>query len=204
MVNEESREPLSRPKFVVTFPEYGNAEIVTLGELDMPGGAAVISKSDRDRSDERGRRGYDRRGDLRFDYDKRGGGSRGYDRGRHRREDRFERDGGRKRSRSREGDSKPPSEKDLMEVVRHQEQEKSLSQGKSYASRPPTAKASLSSAGGRNSILPPNDDRGHVRSQQRLPPPKAEKESDRELKKGSPEEIAAIREKKRKLMAKYG
>ena len=35
-VDEESGFELSRPKFVVTFPEYGNTELVTLGDIDMP------------------------------------------------------------------------------------------------------------------------------------------------------------------------
>ena len=37
--DDESGLELSRPKFLVTFPEYGNTELVTLGEVDMPGSA---------------------------------------------------------------------------------------------------------------------------------------------------------------------
>jgi len=203
-VDEDTREPLSRPKFVVTFPEYGNTEIVTLGELDMPGGSGG---SHRERPAERGynedhRRGYNRREDRRGGYDQRGGGSWGYGRGGHRRDDRWDRDRGRKRSRSRERDARPPSERDLMEEVRRQEREKSLSQGKSYASRPPTAKASLSSSGGGRGP-PPDDDRARGRPHHR-PPPDQDKPDAAPPKKKSPEELAAIQEKKRKLMAKYG
>ena len=54
-----------RPKFVVTFPEYGNTETVTLGEMDLPGGGDDRGRSDRgdrnrDRDRDRGR-GYDER-----------------------------------------------------------------------------------------------------------------------------------------------
>jgi pre-mRNA-splicing factor 38B len=180
-VDEETREPLSRPKFVVTFPEYGNTEIVSLGEMEML-------------DNEDSRRGYDRRDD------RRGGShgrdrSRGYERGRHRRDDR-------KRSRSRE----PSSERDLMEEVLRREREKSLSHGKSYASRPASTKASLESGAGRSSSLhPDHDDKASARQQQqRPPPPREEKEAEKVPKKKSPEELAAIQEKKRKLMAKYG
>jgi pre-mRNA-splicing factor 38B len=180
-VDEETREPLSRPKFVVTFPEYGNTEIVSLGEMEM------LDNEDR-------RRGYDRRDDRRggsHDHDR----SRGYERGRHRRDDR-------KRSRSRE----PSSERDLMEEVLRRERENSLSHGKSYASRPPSTKASLESGAGRSSSLhPDHDDKASARQQQqRPPPPREEKEAEKVPKKKSPEELAAIQEKKRKLMAKYG
>lgn len=36
-VNPDTSQPLKNPKFVVTFPEYGNTETVSLGELEMPG-----------------------------------------------------------------------------------------------------------------------------------------------------------------------
>ena len=35
--NQETGRAFKYPKFVVTFPEYGNTEIVTLGEMEMPG-----------------------------------------------------------------------------------------------------------------------------------------------------------------------
>lgn len=38
--NDESGDMLERPKFRVTFPEYGNTEVVTLGEVDLPGNNA--------------------------------------------------------------------------------------------------------------------------------------------------------------------
>lgn len=204
--DEETREPLSRPKFVVTFPEYGNTETVTLGELDMPGGGGHhVRRAERGYNDDRS--GYDRRDDRRGGYDHRGGGSRGsdrgYDRGHHR-VNRYDRDRGRKRSRSRERDSKPPTQQDLMEKVRHQEREKSLSQGKSYASRPPSAKASLSPSGG-GSRVPHDAYDNQARGRAHHPPaPEQDKKPDAAPKKKSPEEIAAIQEKKRKLMAKYG
>ena len=215
-VDEDTREPLSRPKFVVTFPEYGNTEIVTLGELDMPGGSGS-SVSHRGRPAGRGKysdsrlgrddRHDNRRGDS---YDQRDGGSRGhdrrrgYERGQYRRDERWERDSrDRKRSRSRERNVKPPLEMDLMEEVRRQEREKSLSQGKSYASRPPSTKESLSGAGGRGP--PADDDRAHGGHPHHRPAPEQDMKPDASPpKKKSPEELAAIQEKKRKLLAKYG
>ena len=35
--DSETGEMLARPKFQVTIPEYGNTEIVSLGEVDLPG-----------------------------------------------------------------------------------------------------------------------------------------------------------------------
>ena len=34
-VNDETGVAYSRPKFVVTFPEYGNTELISLGEIDV-------------------------------------------------------------------------------------------------------------------------------------------------------------------------
>jgi PRP38 family. len=35
--DDETGVQFHRPKFIVTFPEYGNTEVVSLGEMDMPG-----------------------------------------------------------------------------------------------------------------------------------------------------------------------
>mmetsp|Transcript_22353 Transcript_22353/g.54139 ORF Transcript_22353/g.54139 Transcript_22353/m.54139 type:complete len:385 (+) Transcript_22353:592-1746(+) len=102
--DQESGDMLARPKFQVMFPEYGNRELVTLGEVDLPGSndakrpgadSGVRSegygrrserdycRNDRDRDrgygsqgDGRGRRGYD---DCRYDPTERDArGIRGY------------------------------------------------------------------------------------------------------------------------------
>eukprot|EP00531_Pseudo-nitzschia_arenysensis_P004373 CAMPEP_0116135870 /NCGR_PEP_ID=MMETSP0329-20121206/11423_1 /TAXON_ID=697910 /ORGANISM="Pseudo-nitzschia arenysensis, Strain B593" /LENGTH=516 /DNA_ID=CAMNT_0003630703 /DNA_START=7 /DNA_END=1557 /DNA_ORIENTATION=- len=85
LLQEQGRD-LKVPKFVVTFPEYGNTETVTLGEMEIMG-AKLDSVKQKPASDDRGygrsdrnRGGYDRgRG-----YDR--GSDRGYDRGYNRRD----------------------------------------------------------------------------------------------------------------------
>eukprot|EP00592_Proboscia_alata_P026573 CAMPEP_0194443916 /NCGR_PEP_ID=MMETSP0176-20130528/126977_1 /TAXON_ID=216777 /ORGANISM="Proboscia alata, Strain PI-D3" /LENGTH=398 /DNA_ID=CAMNT_0039270229 /DNA_START=608 /DNA_END=1804 /DNA_ORIENTATION=+ len=47
--NVKTGEELSRPLFVVTFPEYGNTETVTLGELDYPEQRQFGSQHDHER-----------------------------------------------------------------------------------------------------------------------------------------------------------
>mmetsp|Transcript_26300 Transcript_26300/g.55931 ORF Transcript_26300/g.55931 Transcript_26300/m.55931 type:complete len:399 (+) Transcript_26300:516-1712(+) len=78
MRNQDTGEMMSRPRFQVTFPEYGNTEVVTLGELDLPGS----SDAKRPAMDKEGRaEGYDRRSErdyVREDEDR----GRGYDHGR--------------------------------------------------------------------------------------------------------------------------
>jgi len=99
--NDKTMEPLRTPKFVVTFPEYGNTEIIPLGEMEMPGcniddpprrGGFSERESDRhdardSRRDNRGHHSDGRRGCNGGDRDDRGyGDNRGY------REDRGYRD----------------------------------------------------------------------------------------------------------------
>mmetsp|Transcript_12791 Transcript_12791/g.26546 ORF Transcript_12791/g.26546 Transcript_12791/m.26546 type:complete len:440 (-) Transcript_12791:94-1413(-) len=78
ITRDEAGTELSRPKFVVTFPEYGNTETVSLGEVDMPSdmrgddrGSHYSGKNDfksgvDDRSRDRGR------GEREWDQDQRG------------------------------------------------------------------------------------------------------------------------------------
>jgi pre-mRNA-splicing factor 38B len=222
---DESGASLLRPKFVVTFPEYGNTETVTLGEMDMPEGAAGAGagshrgwpegRGDAASGHERRGSGYDRYDDRRGhrggdleggrSYAKRDEGGR-YERDRPR--DKWDRDRYRGRERSRERDSKPiASEKDLMEEVIHQDRERSLANGRSYASRPPTAEASLSSAGSGYKNTPsaqPPDDRGRGRPDDQLSSSEVDKKPDAVPKRKTAEEMAAVLEKKRRLMAKYG
>lgn len=222
---DEAGAPLLRPRFVVTFPEYGNTETVGLGEMDMPEGAAgdgpVLY---RDRPEGRGDgTGHERRGSAYDRYDNRhshhgdepeGGrgyvkrhGSVRYEQGRPR--DWWDRGSYRGRERSRDRDSKlTATEKDLMEQVIHQDRERILAKGRSYVSRPPTLKASLSSAGGgpriTHSTHPP-DERVRGQPDGRLSSSDVnEKKPDAAPKRKTAEEIAAVQEKKRRLMAQYG
>lgn len=73
--DEESSRELKIPKFLVTFPEYGNTETVTLGEMEMMGVAldADNAKKGSSRDDQRVNGNYDEdRGDYKRDYDRGG------------------------------------------------------------------------------------------------------------------------------------
>jgi hypothetical protein len=100
------------------------------------------------------------------------------------------------------------TEKDLMEEVIHQDRELSLAKGRSYASRPATTKASLSSAGGGPRITHythPPDERVRGPPDDRLSSSEVyEKKPDATPRRKTAEEIAAVQEKKRRLMAHYG
>eukprot|EP00543_Licmophora_paradoxa_P005462 CAMPEP_0202458584 /NCGR_PEP_ID=MMETSP1360-20130828/26465_1 /ASSEMBLY_ACC=CAM_ASM_000848 /TAXON_ID=515479 /ORGANISM="Licmophora paradoxa, Strain CCMP2313" /LENGTH=329 /DNA_ID=CAMNT_0049079193 /DNA_START=580 /DNA_END=1569 /DNA_ORIENTATION=- len=178
-----------RPKFVVTFPEYGNTETVTLGEIDIPGGSDDgLTGFDNRGNPSRMERGHGRhRGDDRGHGTGGGGGGRQYD-------DR------------RQGYGR---EQALMEeVLRRERAEASTSNRRNYGTRPSTTKEMFSHARDdrkRSSNLdrrsPPPPKR------KRSPPPQQQQhqqfERSRPYQK-TPEELAAIAEKKRKLMAKYG
>eukprot|EP00551_Chaetoceros_affinis_P006371 CAMPEP_0203683246 /NCGR_PEP_ID=MMETSP0090-20130426/47421_1 /ASSEMBLY_ACC=CAM_ASM_001088 /TAXON_ID=426623 /ORGANISM="Chaetoceros affinis, Strain CCMP159" /LENGTH=393 /DNA_ID=CAMNT_0050552381 /DNA_START=551 /DNA_END=1732 /DNA_ORIENTATION=+ len=197
--DDETGVNYTRPKFVVTFPEYGNTEQVSLGEMDMPGGSDNYSKhrqhgreNDRDRRDreyhgKRGRNDRDHWND-------------------------------RRRSRSRSRDRFPPTyphaasasnQNDLMEEVKRREQEKVFAKGRSYASRPTSFKQSMgeSSRNKNDSYYEESGKNGSKRDghnlddMNRTQEPHTEKSSPRQK---SAQELAAIKEKKRKLMAKYG
>jgi len=213
-----SGAPLRRPKFIVTFPEYGNTENVTLGDMDMPGGGG-------EENDRANRGGTDRGRDYRRDDRPRGGfnddrgrgytdddrgrgynhdGRRGYDDRRRGDNDRDNRRTGyndrgynndrQVRSRSRERDE------DLMEEVRRREREGSTAKGKAYAARPPSTKSSLSYNDRKRA---PEDDF----PERRRPPPKKEEAPPafaHKPREKTPAELAAIAEKKRKLSSRYG
>ena len=76
----ESGEMLYRPKFQVTFPEYGNTEVVTLGEIDLPGTHKTSEGGAHEPERGRGEGSkpdssyayHDRRGDRAYDRDERG------------------------------------------------------------------------------------------------------------------------------------
>lgn len=197
--DDETGVEFARPKFLVTFPEYGNTELVTLGEIDLPGG-----RDDR-RGDSRDMRGN------RNDYDDR---SRN---GQSRKRDRHERDWSSLSGKEHFNDDK----QDLMQEVLRRERENSAAKGKAYASRPATFKETLSGPrdGGRYSGDGGSGRDYHSRRGTTQQYHRSKDATDSTAIKGketspsssSPppkqktaEELAAIQEKKRKLMAKYG
>lgn len=198
--NEETGQALNVPKFVVTFPEYGNTETVLLGEMEQKG-VPLDPVSSSAPSSGGSDRGYDNRDSVRYDRDDhhhRGGGRGG--------------GGG----------------QDLYDEVRKREQDRVTASGRNaVAQRPLSAKASIAGptrgGGGRRGYEDDgrdygrrNDDRVERSAGQNQPsgnattnessaasssvaPPPSVPE-----KKRSAEEMAAVEEKKRKLMAKYG
>ena len=81
--DDATGEPLSRPKFIVSFPEYGNTETVSIGEIDLRGGGgggACGGRGNDHRSHGNDHRYYDDRGRERGrDWDR--------DQGRYRRDE---------------------------------------------------------------------------------------------------------------------
>jgi pre-mRNA-splicing factor 38B len=239
--DDVSSQPLAVPKFVVTFPQYGNTETVSLGEMEMCGVAleegddsrtkrTVASSSFRggstDTSEGRPpRRGYEKSDGGRDWKDgprihSRGDGGRGH-------QDRYEsessfRDRG---NRGRGGGNGPTgpssasngsssarilaSENDLYEEVRRRERDNVMASGKHSTAhrRAPPGKARLEapsygdSGRTRSPILPDLPQAG-TSTEGREPNP--DEAHGQFAKKRSAEEMAAIQEKKRKLMAKYG
>ena len=227
--DDESGEQYTRPKFVVTFPEYGNTEVVSLGEMDVPGKATrsygktsdyreasgYIDNRNQDRLNHRDNK-YNRSRDQhnhRDNYDRRHPHHRGhpnhgdnYRRG----YERNERDRSRSRDRNHVG-----HERVLMEEVKQREREKVFAKGRDYSSHPSSFKESISTF---TSNVANKRDYSHIddkrygevkyngKSQEKKqnafndkPPP-----SQSPVKQRSAEEIEAIEAKKRKLMQRYG
>ena len=149
----------TQPKFWVTFPEYGNSELVGLGDMELGGGGgggAARSSPPPERGDgERRRRGDSReRGEDRYDDERALALSLcdSDDALRIPREFRYdEREYRRRRDDSREreprgggGGGGGARERDLMEEVMRREREGSAAVGKDYAQRPASYKGSLS------------------------------------------------------------
>ena len=218
----ESGEMLPRPKFQVTFPEYGNTEIVSLGEVDLPGThaageGAFGGKDDHGAGSYRDERpmgrGYD-------DYDRRGHDARGrgygddHRRGRdegyrgsgpeyRRDEPRRDRQSYNPTANASRNKSREQEERELMDEVLRREREKSAAKGKAYAARP----------GGFRGVNADDSTQGkHDIQDKWAPPPKAKFENSAAAaaspapapKKRTAAELAAIEEKKRKLAARYG
>ena len=187
--DDASGEPLVRPQFVVTFTEYGNTETVSIGEIDLRGGGggAYGDRGNDNRS--RGRDSY---------YDDRDRG-RGRDRGRDLDRDRYRRNddrhnndhrgsergyGGGGGRRQEDGDRwrrdrygrNDGSGSGSGSGYQHERRERSRSRDREFDSGTPAASAS-----GAGVVA-----------------------HEKKRREKTPEELAAIQEKKKDLMAKYG
>ena len=208
----ESGELLPRPKFQVTFPEYGNTEIVSLGEVDLPGShhdsKVTLGASGKGRSREEGNYPRNRR------YDSRGNDYRSTDDRcgiQHNSRDRFYH---RERSRSRERENNlndaRREEEELMNEVLRREREKTAAKGRAYAARPATFKESIGSSGMQSKHFETDDSwrsRGENRGKREAKNVEREEDCKPVAAPDVPKtvaELAALEDKKRKLMARYG
>ncbi len=228
--NPETMQQLRHPKFVVTFPEYGNTETVTLGEMEMIGVSLNLLSDQPQRGgcDERlhelasfkekgqddhfgtGRRehavGYGDRGYGQRNHNSRGRGYRDHESDNQKwdhREDALQRDNSRPSSTA----ASLTTEAELYEEVRRRERDTVASSSRNaIARRPPTTKASLS-LGSREAAS-----RRMHSTDAPLQTTRKEPESPLSgnlsagatpVKKRTSEEMAMIEAKKRKLMAKY-
>jgi pre-mRNA-splicing factor 38B len=232
--NEDTSHPLTAPKFVVTFPQYGNTEIVSLGEMEMCG----VSLDDesfkttkpltsyRGGSEGRSRHEVENRGrDRDHDRDRNDKYSRDEIHNRpHNNSSGFPNRGNREESWSNRGgrNGSPgasssfrgsvgggqhlATESDLYEEVRRRERNIVIASGNhAIARRTPTTSARFEvptyrDTERRRSPLPA-DIAITSDTRQDLNPPDSHAPA---AKKRSAEEFAAIQEKKRKLIAKYG
>lgn len=222
-----------RPKFVVTFTEYGNTETVTIGEMDMPGVDHALSsnevkresapyhdryRGDNERDHDRSR-SYDRRRETRYHddryrdrdhrrdynrggyrYDDRNGRDRSYrqnSRSNEERDRRFQQDDRdhHRRERSRSRDRDLYDNRDRREISRREPFNAALEALKSA-----TASVASDNVSGRD-----NADR-YSDGSSNAPTGRGANGADvrKDPVKKSREELAAIAEKKRKLMSKYG
>jgi pre-mRNA-splicing factor 38B len=217
--DSETGDMLVRPKFQVTFPEYGNTEIVSLGEVDLPG-----SNSDSKSALGAGERGKVGEGGYSRDdgrYDSRGNDSRISNRGHYddrgnSRYDSRERFHHRERSRSRDREDNfndaRREEQELMEEVLRREREKTTAKGRAYAARPVSFKESIGSSGMESKHLEMDESwRSRGGNRERGDAKKVERDDARDSKPASAPsvpktaaELAAIEDRKRKLMYRYG
>jgi len=214
--DDETGSQFTRPKFVVTFPEYGNTETVSLGEMDMPGGQNDNWKGNGNYQQGRGRGAYDRNNNT---YDRNYRGNRHSERD-YASRDRYDNRRSRSRSRdrssptfSRGGRSDTSSNNNyLMEEVKRREQENVIARGRDYSSRPNSFRQSFSPKSnvghGRRDNSYSGDPYYESRKQEKRHQQDEAKEQtsspEAPKRQKTAEELAAIKEKKRKLMAKYG
>ena len=231
ILRDTNGELLPRPTFQVTFPEYGNTETVLLGEIDLPGSndlnlrqeevVEIYNESGGYPDGNRGRGGFDNRSN-RGRYEDHRGERRFDDPRRHRGEERYDsRDNNylhsdRSRSRDRNDNNLNDArreERELMEEVLRRERDKTSAKGKSYATRPSTFKDSLSSSGMHQSKHLDVMDTKKIRPIVNTNEGKPDQDEDSKpaavaaapiIIQKTAAELAAIEEKKRKLIAKYG
>lgn len=251
---------LVRPKFVVTFPEYGNTETVTLGEIDWRSNGSVSRGGQNDYKQDRGQEWnrdkkedwnqYDRERDNSYKWrkDSRAHDSsrkkgyndeRGYNTSSSRSSNKWDSKRGysersyttnpreRNRSRSREREiyddrgrstssmkKKTVGGEDLMEEIRRQEREKSTANGKNYSRKhrsfAPTTDNRSSSRNDNSDWRERELERAKnrhdklARNMNQEAFEDIQNQRDIPKKEKSPEEIAAIQERKRKLLTRYG
>ena len=231
--DSESGELLSRPKFQVTFPQYGNTEIVSLGEVDLPGnhtackgagGDKANHDNDYYREETRMRRGYNadnrgydgqRRGydeDPRRDRDNRVGDR---DRGDYRGSD-YGRDSYRReRSRSRDRAGYSPTHPAASRDKTREQEERQLMDEVLRREREKSAAKGKAYAARPTGFRGVNTDDSvggkHDIQDKWASPPKVKDEARINspapapvVKPKTAAELAAIEEKKRKLAARYG
>jgi pre-mRNA-splicing factor 38B len=231
ILRDTNGELLPRPTFQVTFPEYGNTTTVLLGEIDLPGSndlnlrqeevVEIYNESGGYPDGNRGRGGFDNRSN-RGRYEDHRGERRFDDPRRHRGEERYDsRDNNylhsdRSRSRDRNDNNLNDArreERELMEEVLRRERDKTSAKGKSYATRPSTFKDSLSSSGMHQSKHLDVMDTKKIRPIVNTNEGKPDQDEDSKpaavaaapiIIQKTAAELAAIEEKKRKLIAKYG
>lgn len=195
------------PKFMVTFPEYENTEIVTLGAMEMPGVDHSVSAQPRvvgrdvsfssgggggGRRDDRGRNGDQARGN---DYDRRRNDG---DRGRGRGDERY----GRRsddRDNRRDCSSAQPSYSsrgyDNRDRDSHNRRDRSRSRDRAVPDRGRRE-------GGSDRGISNHPRHGHEDSRGRGN--NVDASAAKSPPRKSRQELAAIAENKRKLLAKYG
>jgi len=216
--DEETGEDLHRPRFTVTFPEYGNTEIVEIGEMELCEGEMGEISMDRGRCND-------------YEYDRERSHRGGMNENRQRNWNGGHCDSDRKRERPNHGPGNSsqfderwergyhggrnmcPSqtrsitdEQVLMEAVRREEREKSAARGRQYAQRPASFKRSIASK---------QDREGKTRMEE-VRPHRFEREGKGRYtgsrvvdvpapaKTKTPEELAVFENKRRKLMQRYG
>lgn len=229
--DHKSGDMLARPKFQVTFPEYGNTELLTLGEVDLPGsGDANREEVQRSESSARGDGRIETeypRGHTSYNPNEKiapssgrggyaedgGGGSvnRGRDGGHCPREGERSRD--RSRSRDRDDNLRDArrEERELMEEVLRRDRDKIAAKGRAYAARPSTFQDSLVSPGARGWHISDGDVGRKSRGNQEGGPKAVDRRGVDESKPAAAPiaqktaaDLASIEEKKRMLMARYG
>lgn len=194
-------EPLARPKFIVTFPEYGNTETVRIGEIDLrqgSGGGGSGAGGDDDYGRGRGDwdRGNDHRGRGRDNYHDDRDRGRGRERDRYREDDRYSD----RRDRGFGGGGGGRRHED--DRWRRDRYERGDGRGRGYER---SRSRSRDRYGGGRERSPPTSSASHTAhaaaaSSVSEPPPRQEEKK----REKTSEELAAIQEKKKRLMAKYG